>query len=50
MTSKWTEVDELNWKADRAALRKIKARGEQPSEWLTTEYRELSARRKSARS
>jgi hypothetical protein len=42
----WSRVDELNWAADRATLRVIKKRGEEPSEWLATEYRELSARRK----
>lgn len=42
----WTTVDELNWKADRAVLRSLKKRGETPSEWLASEYRELSARRK----
>lgn len=44
----WTEVDELNWKADRAVLRALKKRGEEPSDWLATEYRELSTRRKAA--
>lgn len=42
----WTAVDELNWNADRTVLRDLKMRGEQPSEWLAAEYRELSARRK----
>ena len=42
----WGRVDELNWAADRAPIRIIKKRGEEPSEWLANEYRELSARRK----
>jgi len=45
----WTPVDELNWKADRTVLRALKKRGEEPSEWLLAEYRELSARRKAYR-
>jgi hypothetical protein len=45
----WTTVDELNWAADRATIRVIKKRGEEPSEWLAAEYRELSARRKASR-
>ncbi|WP_229994363.1 hypothetical protein [Arthrobacter sp. Bi26] len=44
----WTRTDELNWAADRAVLRDLKKRGEEPSEWLAGEYRELSARRKAA--
>ncbi|SDK78571.1 hypothetical protein [Arthrobacter sp. ok362] len=42
----WSRVDELNWAADRATIRSLKKRGDEPSEWLATEYRELSARRK----
>ncbi len=49
MTIKWTAVDELNWAADRAVLRDLKKRGEEPSAWLTAEYAELSARRKASR-
>jgi hypothetical protein len=49
MTPKWTEVDELNWAADRAVLRDLKRRGEEPSGWLAIEYRELNARRKASR-
>lgn len=45
----WTTVDELNWKADRVVIRALKKRGEVPSEWLASEYRELSARRKASR-
>lgn len=44
----WSRVDELNWSADRSTIRTIKKRGEEPSEWLANEYRELSARRKAA--
>lgn len=46
---RWTAVDELNWKADRTVIRDLKKRCEEPSEWLTHEYRELSARRKAHR-
>lgn len=42
----WSQTDELNWAADRVVLRDLRKRGEQPSEWLANEYRELSARRK----
>ena len=42
----WTHTDELNWAADRSTIRVIKKRGEEPSDWLANEYRELSARRK----
>jgi hypothetical protein len=42
----WSRVDELNWAADRATIRSLKKRGDEPSEWLATEYRELSTRRK----
>lgn len=42
----WTPNDERNWAADRAVLRDLKKRCEEPSEWLATEYRELNARRK----
>lgn len=44
----WSGDDELNWAADGAVLRSLKKRGEEPSEWLASEYRELSARRKAA--
>lgn len=47
-TAPWTRTDELNWKADRTVIRDLKKRGEEPSEWLATEYRELCARRKAA--
>lgn len=44
----WSGDDELNWAADRAVLRSLKKRGEEPSEWLAAEHSELSARRKAA--
>ncbi|MCY1246647.1 hypothetical protein D9M72_599040 [compost metagenome] len=44
----WSPNDELNWAADRAALRRLKERGEEPSNWLAAEYLELTARRKTA--
>lgn len=44
----WSKVDELNWAADRTVLRDLKKRGEEPSVWLASEYRELCARRKVA--
>ncbi|MDN4645542.1 hypothetical protein [Arthrobacter sp. PsM3] len=47
-SGEWSRVDELNWAADRSTIRVIKKRGEEPSDWLATEYRELSARRKAA--
>lgn len=49
MAVKWTQTDELNWAADRTILKKLKDRGEEPSEWLTTEYAELDARRKESK-
>lgn len=45
LAGEWSTVDELNWAADRAVMRKLKMRGEEPSEWLATEYRELTCRR-----
>lgn len=42
----WSQEDELNWAADRAVLRDLKKRGEEPSEWLAAEHAELDARRK----
>lgn len=36
-------VDELNWAADRATIRSLKKRDEEPSDWLADEYCELSA-------
>lgn len=50
LAGEWSRVDELNWTADRATIRAIKKRGEEPSEWLATEYRQLSARRKAVAS
>ncbi|MET4135702.1 hypothetical protein [Pseudarthrobacter sp. PvP090] len=45
---RWGHIDELNWAADRATIRSLNNRGEEPSEWLATEYRELNARRAAA--
>lgn len=42
----WSRVDEKNWTANRAVLRDLKKWGEEPSEWLAAEYRELSTRRR----
>lgn len=49
MAAKWTQTDELNLIADRTVLRKLKDRGEEPSEWLASEYAELVERRKAAK-
>jgi len=49
MAAKWTQADELNLIADRTVLRKLKERGEEPSEWLAAEYAELTERRKAAK-
>ena len=47
--ARWTQTDELNLAADRTMLRKLKERGEEPSEWLLEEYQELTERRKLAK-
>lgn len=49
MPAKWTATDELNLVADRAVIKKIRARGEEPSAWLLEEYQELTERRKQAK-
>lgn len=49
MAAKWTQEDERNLTADRAVIRKMKARGEEPSEWLAAEYAELLERRKASK-
>jgi integrase len=49
MAVKWTQEDERNWVADRVVLRKLKERGEEPSQWLADEFAELSERRKLAK-
>jgi hypothetical protein len=42
----WSRDDEKNWATDRAVLRDLKSRHEEPSEWLSAEHAELDARRK----
>lgn len=49
MAVKWTQTDELNLVADRTVLKKLKARGEDPSAWLVAEFEELTERRKAAK-
>lgn len=49
MASKWTQVDEANLIADRTVIKKLRAHGEEPSEWLANEYAELTQRRKEAK-
>jgi len=46
---KWTAEDERNYTADRTVLKKLADRGEEPSQWLADEYKELSERRKQAK-
>ena len=46
---KWTQEDERNWAADKVVLRKLKDRGEEPSQWLADEFADLSERRKQAK-
>jgi integrase len=47
--AKWSAEDERNFVADRTVLRKLEARGEEPSAWLAEEYAELSKRRAEAK-
>lgn len=49
MPAKWTQEDERNYVADRTVLKKLEARGEEPSAWLAEEYAELSKRRAEAK-
>jgi len=49
MPERWTAEDERNLVADRLVLKKLEARGEEPSAWLIDEYNELTARRKQSR-
>lgn len=49
MPAKWTAEDERNYVADRTVLKKLEARGEEPSAWLAEEYAELSKRRAEAK-
>jgi len=46
---RWTAEDERNYVADRTVLKKLEARGEEPSQWLADEYAELSERRRHAK-
>ncbi|MEV7472274.1 site-specific integrase [Pseudarthrobacter oxydans] len=49
MPARWTATDEANLAADRAVIRKMRAKGEEPSAWLLAEYEELTERRKQAK-
>ena len=49
MAAKWTAEDERNYVADRTVLKKLEARGEEPSAWLAEEYADLSKRRAEAK-
>jgi integrase len=49
MAAKWSAEDERNYIADRTVLKKLEARGEEPSAWLAEEYAELSKRRAEAK-
>jgi len=49
VSERWTAEDERNLAADRAVLRKMQARGEEPSAWLQDEYNELMRRKKAAK-
>lgn len=49
MAVRWSAEDERNYVADRLVLKKLKARGEEPSQWLAEEYADLSARRAEAK-
>lgn len=49
MPAKWSAEDERNYVADRTVLKKLEARGEEPSAWLAEEYAELSKRRAEAK-
>lgn len=46
---KWTQEDERNYVAERTVLKKLKDRGEEPSQWLVDEFADLTARRKAAK-
>jgi len=46
---RWTAEDERNYVADRTVLKKLEARGEEPSQWLADEFAELSERRRHAK-
>ena len=46
---RWTAEDERNYTADRTVLKKLQDRGEEPSQWLADEYKDLSERRRQAK-
>lgn len=46
---RWTAEDERNLVADRLVLKKLEARGEEPSAWLLDEYNDLTRRKKQAK-
>ena len=49
MPERWTAEDERNLVADRLVLKKLEARGEEPSAWLLDEYNDLTRRKKQAK-
>jgi integrase len=49
VVAKWTAEDERNLVADRLVLKKLEARGEEPSVWLLDEFNELTRRKKQAK-
>lgn len=49
MPVRWSAEDERNYVADRTVLKKLEARGEEPSAWLVEEYADLSKRRAEAK-
>ena len=49
MSERWTAEDERNLAADRAVLKKMRERGEEPSQWLVDEHDELTRRKKAAK-
>ena len=49
MSERWTAEDERNLAADRLVLKKLRDRGEEPSQWLLDEHDELTRRKKAAK-
>lgn len=49
MAVKWTQEDERNLTAYRTMLKKLEKVGEEPQQWLTDEFNELTARKKAAK-
>jgi len=49
MPERWTAEDERNLVADRLVLKKLEARGEEPSQWLLDEFNDLTRRKKLAK-